>query len=112
MIRRPPRSTLFPYTTLFRSDQPASFDLTLLFDNDFADLFEVRGERRERRGIGSSKLLGPNDVVFEYSGLDDQPRITALHFDPRPTRLAINSATYHFELAPKQITSLFIAISC
>src|SRR5687768_17836746 len=24
MIRRPPRSTLFPYTTLFRSDRPAS----------------------------------------------------------------------------------------
>src|SRR5438034_5287680 len=22
MLRRPPRSTLFPYTTLFRSDQP------------------------------------------------------------------------------------------
>src|SRR3712207_8520950 len=24
MIRRPPRSTLFPYTTLFRSPQPAA----------------------------------------------------------------------------------------
>src|SRR5258708_40127184 len=24
MIRRPPRSTLFPYTTLFRSDRPLS----------------------------------------------------------------------------------------
>src|SRR5438552_13937851 len=24
MIRRPPRSTLFPYTTLFRSDSPRS----------------------------------------------------------------------------------------
>src|SRR5256885_9381301 len=24
MIRRPPRSTLFPYTTLFRSDLPAT----------------------------------------------------------------------------------------
>src|SRR2546422_8499016 len=24
MIRRPPRSTLFPYTTLFRSEPPAS----------------------------------------------------------------------------------------
>src|SRR5437899_10204607 len=24
MIRRPPRSTLFPYTTLFRSNRPAS----------------------------------------------------------------------------------------
>src|SRR3712207_7665253 len=26
MIRRPPRSTLFPYTTLFRSDEGESFD--------------------------------------------------------------------------------------
>src|SRR2546422_9614159 len=29
MIRRPPRSTLFPYTTLFRSIQPALFLLDL-----------------------------------------------------------------------------------
>src|SRR3712207_9465495 len=25
MIRRPPRSTLFPYTTLFRSDEPTNY---------------------------------------------------------------------------------------
>jgi glycogen debranching enzyme len=93
-------------------DQPASFDLTLLFDNDFADLFEVRGERRPRRGIGSSKLLGPADVVLEYSGLDGKPRTTALHFDPKPTRLAVSAATYHFELAPQGITSLFVAVTC
>ena len=93
-------------------DRPASFDLTLLFDNDFADLFEVRGERRPRRGIGSSKLLGPADVVLEYNGLDGKSRSTALHFDPRPTRLAVNAATYHFDLAPQQISSLFVAASC
>src|SRR5260221_6737432 len=28
MIRRPPRSTLFPYTTLFRSSSPRSFFLS------------------------------------------------------------------------------------
>ena len=28
MIRRPPRSTLFPYTTLFRSTPPGEIDLT------------------------------------------------------------------------------------
>ncbi|MDH2385876.1 amylo-alpha-1,6-glucosidase [Bradyrhizobium sp. CER78] len=93
-------------------DHAASFDLTLLFDNDFADLFEVRGERRPRRGIGSSKLLGPTDVVLEYCGLDEQTRITALHFDPRPTRLSVNAATYHFDLEPAQVTSLFVAVSC
>src|SRR2546429_6843014 len=30
MIRRPPRSTLFPYTTLFRSPVSASFSIGLL----------------------------------------------------------------------------------
>src|ERR1700742_3053048 len=39
-------------------EQRATFDLTLMFDNDFADLFEVRGERRPRRGVSSSKMLG------------------------------------------------------
>src|SRR5260370_19308344 len=29
MIRRPPRSTLFPYTTLFRSTRGASFTIEL-----------------------------------------------------------------------------------
>src|SRR3712207_7243227 len=31
MIRRPPRSTLFPYTTLFRSGEPVRGRLTLDF---------------------------------------------------------------------------------
>jgi glycogen debranching enzyme len=93
-------------------DRPASFDLTLLFDNDFADLFEVRGEKRPRRGIGSARLLGPSDVLLEYKGLDDAARATALHFDPRPTRLAVNAATYHFDLKPQQVASLFVAVSC
>jgi glycogen debranching enzyme len=93
-------------------EQSASFDLTLLFDNDFADLFEVRGEKRPRRGIGSSRLVGRSDVVFEYSGLDGKSRATALHFDPRPTRLTVNAATYHLELAPQQVRPLFVAASC
>ena len=93
-------------------DRLASFDLTLLFDNDFADLFEVRGERRPRRGIGFSKLLGAADVALEYHGLDGKSRSTALQFDPRPTRLAVNAATYHLDLAPQQVSSMFVAVSC
>jgi glycogen debranching enzyme len=93
-------------------DRHESFDLTLLFDNDFADLFEVRGEKRPRRGTGFSRLLGPADVMLEYKGLDDQARATALHFDPRPTRLAVNAATWRLDLKPQQIGSLFVAVSC
>ena len=93
-------------------DRLASFDLTLLFDNDFADLFEVRGERRPRRGIGFSKILGSADVSLEYDGLDGKSRCTALHFDPRPTRLAVNAVTYHLDLAPQQVSPLFVSASC
>jgi len=93
-------------------ERPASFDLTLLFDNDFADLFEVRGEKRQRRGIGSSGLVGPADVRLGYSGLDGKLRATGLHFDPRPTRLTVGAATYHLDLAPHEVRSLFVAASC
>jgi glycogen debranching enzyme len=94
------------------SEETASFDLTLHFDNDFADLFEVRGERRQRRGIGSGKLVGLSEVVLEYIGLDERTRVTALQFEPRPTQLAVNVATYHFDLAPRQVGSVFVIATC
>jgi glycogen debranching enzyme len=93
-------------------DRRASFDLKLSFDNDFADLFEVRGTVRARRGSGSGRLIGPSDVMLDYRGLDGAIRTTALHFDPRPSRLTVDVATYHFELDPQQSTSLFIAVTC
>src|SRR5687767_15395316 len=46
MIRRPPRSTLFPYTTLFRSRQdtgPAPFSETFVY-NAFNDLTQRETE--------------------------------------------------------------------
>ncbi|HVV43486.1 MAG TPA: amylo-alpha-1,6-glucosidase [Nitrobacter sp.] len=93
-------------------DRHAHFDLTFLFNSDFADLFEVRGERRARRGIGASDVLGPADVGLTYTGLDAKIRTTQLHFDPQPTAITETSAAYHFELAPQQVSSLFVAISC
>src|SRR3712207_8142767 len=44
MIRRPPRSTLFPYTTLFRSDGPGPYDA--LVDAMF-DWLDIWREQRE-----------------------------------------------------------------
>src|SRR5258707_11217780 len=37
MIRRPPRSTLFPYTTLFRSPKELSGGLAAVADNEMHD---------------------------------------------------------------------------
>ena len=34
MIRRPPRSTLFPYTTLFRSESPLTFQAIIIWRDE------------------------------------------------------------------------------
>src|SRR5258705_9213282 len=47
MIRRPPRSTLFPYTTLFRS--PRGVELTRPLECDDADEYGLLWTRRPRR---------------------------------------------------------------
>lgn len=91
---------------------PASFDLTLCFDNDFADLFEVRGEKRQHRGTATSRLVDPSRVALEYTGLDDKPLRTMMYFDPRPTQLSANKAIYHFDLEPQETTSIFFAAGC
>ncbi|MGP9813482.1 amylo-alpha-1,6-glucosidase [Rhodopseudomonas sp. NSM] len=93
-------------------DAEASFELSLDFDTDFADLFEVRGSVRPRRGESTSRRLSPCDVAFEYRGLDDTKRSTAMRFDPAPAQLTVNRAVYQITLAPQQTASVFVAVSC
>src|SRR2546430_12367255 len=49
MIRRPPRSTLFPYTTLFRSWDVAPIDLRVAAGTLGAALDDVAGDRACRQ---------------------------------------------------------------
>src|SRR5256885_7671526 len=64
MIRRPPRSTLFPYTTLFRSQQPVDRYLVALKHVEHAignagllDQFSQRSEEH------TSELQSPCNLV-------------------------------------------------
>src|SRR3712207_7870876 len=67
MIRRPPRSTLFPYTTLFRSGQPspprADPNLLLLASPEPEALGAGEGAGRDRHchGHGAAHLPSPED---------------------------------------------------
>jgi glycogen debranching enzyme len=93
-------------------DRPADLRLVILFDGDFADLFEVRGMRRARRGIVTRKLADPDQVLLSYRGLDGATRRTRLTFDPPPTKLAVNAASYQLSIAPGAVQPLFIAVAC
>jgi glycogen debranching enzyme len=93
-------------------DRTADLRLVILFDSDFADLFEVRGMRRGRRGAATRKLMGPDQVLLSYRGLDNKTRRTSLTFDPPPAKLAVNAATYQLRVAPGAVQPIFIAVAC
>src|SRR5260221_6748898 len=59
MIRRPPRSTLFPYTTLFRSEWLGSVEVGL--SGDRFDIEPVAGQARSEEH--TSELQSHSDLV-------------------------------------------------
>jgi glycogen debranching enzyme len=93
-------------------DRAADLRLVVLFDSDFADLFEVRGMRRGRRGVVTSKLVGADQVLLSYRGLDRVTRRSRLTFDPPPAKLAVNAASYQLHIPPGAMQPLFIAVAC
>src|SRR5258708_39862985 len=68
MIRRPPRSTLFPYTTLFRSNPPVTEDDRQWVDDGFRRLERVLGRTRM---LESSVVLPiPEHFPDPYDGTE------------------------------------------
>src|SRR5260221_7264902 len=61
MIRRPPRSTLFPYTTLFRSQCPVSFSTTTVTSD--ATCFICWASASPRSEEHTSELQSHSDLV-------------------------------------------------
>ena len=86
--------------------------LELRFEADFADLFEVRGMRRERRGERLPAALETDNLVLSYRGLDGLVRATQLSFEPAPHTLTANTATFELELEPRGRATFFLKVSC
>src|SRR5213078_3325456 len=76
-------------------------ELSLLFDADYADVFEVRGMHRPRRGKLRPPVIGRDEMVLAYEGLDHVVRTTRLAFDPAPASLDNGRASYRLRLAPQ-----------
>jgi glycogen debranching enzyme len=93
-------------------DQAIDLKLSVLFGNDFADLFEVRGARREKRGTATATVHGKDQALLVYHGLDAKVRRTTLNFDPPPDRLTTDTAVYNLHLTPGELRPIFVAVSC
>jgi glycogen debranching enzyme len=82
------------------------------FSADYADVFEVRGTHRSRRGKAIAPEIGKDAVELRYAGLDDVVRTTRLEFDPPPARLNARSAEWPATLAPGERMRIAIRVGC
>ena len=80
--------------------QEVDLVLDLHFDADFADLFEIRGLRRRRRGRLRPPEAAGATLTFAYEGLDEVVRSTAITFHDPPASLRGGRARYRLRLAP------------
>ncbi|WP_142850259.1 amylo-alpha-1,6-glucosidase [Telmatospirillum sp. J64-1] len=85
--------------------------LDLHFAADFADLFEVRGNVRKKRGTMASPSVDEDAVVLRYTGLDGRQRLTCLRFEPVPDRLSAENASFDITLPPHGNCTIFIEIT-
>jgi glycogen debranching enzyme len=90
------------------SDRALALRLTFRFASDFADLFEVRGERRAARGTTSPLLESDRSLRLRYLGLDNVERITHLSFHPAPKTLTCGRAAFDLALKPGETRRIFV----
>src|SRR3954467_15094126 len=79
MIRRPPRSTLFPYTTLFRSNDTATTEIYTL------SLHDALGGRRIIRSEEHTSELQSHDNLVCRLLLDKKKKEDAQDAAPQPS---------------------------
>src|SRR2546426_11841706 len=83
MIRRPPRSTLFPYTTLFRSQERLDYELGVISHTGYAGYFLivydiVKAAKDRGIPVGPGRGSAAGSLVAYALGITD---IEPLTFD-------------------------------
>ncbi|HET8576808.1 MAG TPA: glycogen debranching N-terminal domain-containing protein [Methylomirabilota bacterium] len=86
-------------------------DVAWWFAADFADVFEVRGLARARRGAMLPTVHEKAVASLGYRGLDEITRVTQLDFFPAPHRLEGGLARYRLVLPAGARTELGLVVS-
>jgi len=83
---------------------PVSIGFALEFGADFVDIFEVRGQRRERRGVLREPRIENRTgaVVLEYEGLDSVARRTAISSSPPAEAILPSHLRFTLQLPPNE----------
>lgn len=91
--------------------RPVELVLFLGFAADFADVFEIRGTKRARRGTLRPPSVRESSVDLAYEGLDGKTYRTRLAFEPSPAVLTGACATFHVGIEPGRLSAIGVSIT-
>ncbi|HEX5432169.1 MAG TPA: amylo-alpha-1,6-glucosidase, partial [Bryobacteraceae bacterium] len=86
--------------------------VSLKFEADFADLFEVRGQRREKRGQQLESAAERNGVHIDYRGLDGVLRRIRIRSIPAPHKVSKSDMYFKIPLEAQAEAELLFSMSC
>jgi glycogen debranching enzyme len=87
-------------------DAPVRVRLSVEFENDFVDIFEVRGFQRERRGELLAPVVSESSVELGYRGLDGAVRRTRIAWSVPPVAVHDDRADFEIEIGARQKVEL------
>lgn len=81
---------------------PISFWMEISYAADFADVFEIRGMSRSRRGTYFRPVIEDGKITFRYRGLDGRLYRTVVELLGAPCRVEAEKARFQFHLQPNE----------
>ena len=91
---------------------PITVSMSLEVESDFADVFEVRGTRRIRRGRLLETTVEDGDVILAYEGLDRVIRRTRIRCSPPPAHVHGGQLQFELALRPKGQDTFLVTVVC
>jgi glycogen debranching enzyme len=88
------------------------FQVDVKFQADFADIFEVRGERRKARGTLHDPEPRAQGVTLAYQGLDQLNRRTEIDFSHAPVRTDDQHAEFLWNIPARESADFFLTTAC
>jgi glycogen debranching enzyme len=90
---------------------PVVLNLLYEFGADFADIFDVRGYRREHVGTMAEFSVTERAIEYGYRGVDDRFRSTTVEFDREPDYCDASTALFRVKLPHREVSTLRIEIN-
>jgi len=92
--------------------KPVDIELAFIFGADFADIFEVRGQKRKHRGADLPVEMNRSAVTLAYEGLDQVLRRTRLECSAPASVVRASEIRVPLHVEPHQETTCSFNVFC